>query len=263
MRFALIDNNRADAAPGLKARCPGCSQLVTAKCGSRRIWHWAHVSKQSCDRWWEETLWHRAWKNLFPVEWQEFIQINTHSGEKHIADIRTVHGLVLEFQHSPLDDIERMAREAFYNNMVWIVDASYRKNDYKRFAKGFPHFLRTHKAGMFLVPSPEKSLPINWTQSTKPVFFDFRGLETSVPPDNGRELLWCLLPGRTENYAVLVAFNRSDIIAETTSQGDLVDVLLKGHIQAANFLTLSRRQRQPQIPSPMQRRFPSGRGRRF
>ncbi len=259
--FALINNERADATPGLKGLCPNCSQNVTSKCGSRRIWHWAHVSKQACDSWWEETLWHRTWKSLFPIGWQEVILFDTQSGERHIADIRTSKGLVIELQHSPLASEERVSREKFYNNMVWVVDASHRKNDYKRFIKNFPRFFKTHKPGMFLVPSPEKSFPLDWVQSAKPVFFDFRGTDAPVPPDNGRELLWCLLPGRIENLGILVAFNRGDIIREATEQADLVEVLMKGHIEANNFLILSRRQRQPQIRMPFQR-YPAGRSRR-
>jgi len=55
-----------------------------------------------CDNWWEnETQWHRDWKNHFPVEWQEVVQI-AEDGEKHIADVKTSEGWVVEFQHSYL-----------------------------------------------------------------------------------------------------------------------------------------------------------------
>lgn len=245
MLIALIDNKRALAAPKLQGVCPGCQQPVTAKCGERRAWHWAHISKQECDRWWEETEWHRVWKGHFPLEWQEVILLDTQSREKHIADIRTKHGLVIEFQHSPLDPQERVARESFYKNMVWVIDAAHRKNDYKRFAKGFPKFLKTHRNGIFLVSFPDECFPANWAQSARPVFFDFRGIAPSDPPDNGRELLWCLLPGRVERYAVLIAFNRSDLVSEATEHSDLVEVLLKGRIEANNFLLLSRQRMQP------------------
>lgn len=89
-----------------------------------------------------------------------------------------------------------------------------------------------------------------WIESTKPVFFDYRGIAASEPPDNGRELLWCLLPGRVEKYAVLIAFNRNDIVSEATEHSDLVEVLLKGHIEARNFLLLSRPRTLPRSPIP-------------
>ena len=40
------------------------------------------------------------------------------SGEKHVADVNTQSGMVIEFQHSHLDPLERAARERFYGNMV-------------------------------------------------------------------------------------------------------------------------------------------------
>jgi competence protein CoiA len=243
MLIALVNNQRTLASSKLKGLCPGCQQPVTARCGEQRAWHWAHISNKECDSWWEETEWHRAWKSNFPLEWQEIILCDTHSGEKHIADVRTSHGLVMEFQHSPLDPQERAARESFYNNMVWIIDASHRKNDYKRFLKGFPQFRKTQQNGVFLVTFPDECFPADWVQSAKPVFFDFKGIAPSDPPDNMRELLWCLLPGRVENFAVVVAMNSKDIVSEATNHSDLVEVLQKGHIIAANFLLLSRQQK--------------------
>lgn len=75
---------------------------MTPKCGQLKVWHWAHRSIRSCDPWWEnETPWHRAWKNQFPADWQEKVH-RTDNGEKHVADVKTKSGVVLEFQHSPL-----------------------------------------------------------------------------------------------------------------------------------------------------------------
>lgn len=238
MLIALVNNQRALAAPKLKGLCPGCKEPVTARCGEQRAWHWAHVSKKNCDSWWEETEWHRLWKSKFPLEWQEIVLSDPQSGERHIADVRTAHGLVIEFQHSPLDAQERGAREAFYKNMVWVVDASHRKLDYRRFVKAIPQF-RKAQDGIFLVMFPEECLPATWVHSDKPVFFDFKGTAALDSPDQ-RELLWCLLPGRLEGYAVVVAMNRADIVSEATANSDLVEVLQKGHILAGNFLYLAK-----------------------
>ncbi len=258
MLIALIDGQRVSAAPRLKGLCPGCQQP-----GQQRAWHWAHDSKMECDSWWEETAWHRFWKSHFPLEWQEVILFDAQTGEKHIADVRTRHGLVMEFQHSPLDQQELVAREAFYKNMVWIVDASHRKNDYKRFIKGFPQFRQTPSKGVFLVATPEKCFPTNWIHSTKPVFFDFRGIEPSAPPDNGRELLWCILPGRIEGFTVLVAFNRGDLVGETTENSDLIEVLQGLYGRVRNFLIpprpVARRLPPPSRPYYGQRRYRSRR----
>lgn len=137
MLFALIDNNRIKAQPKLNGLCCCCSKPVIAKCGSRKIWHWAHKSKTDCDNWWEpETEWHRKWKSNYPAEWQEVVSFDEKTGEKHIADVKTFDNVVIEFQHSNISPKERTSREKFYTNMVWVVDGTRLKRDYSRFVKG-------------------------------------------------------------------------------------------------------------------------------
>lgn len=45
-------------------------------------------------------------------------------GEIHRADIKTPTGIVIEVQHSAMTDEERLSREAFYCNLVWVLDGS-------------------------------------------------------------------------------------------------------------------------------------------
>jgi hypothetical protein len=93
-----------------------------AKCGPRVIHHWAHAARKNCDPWWEnETEWHREWKSRFPEECRE-VSRTAPDGEIHRADIKTPTGIVIEVQHSAMTDEERESREAFYRNLVWIVD---------------------------------------------------------------------------------------------------------------------------------------------
>src|SRR5262245_8008532 len=102
MKFAVVEGERREAQPGLAGECPFCRDAMIAKCGEVRVWHWAHWGTRTCDRWWEpETEWHRAWKNHFPVGWQEKIH-TSEDGEKHFADVKTESGLVIEFQNSHL-----------------------------------------------------------------------------------------------------------------------------------------------------------------
>jgi competence protein CoiA len=101
---------------------------MVSKCGTRVIHHWAHAQKKSCDPWWEnETAWHRKWKNEFPSEWREVVHF-AEDGEKHIADVKTSKGITIEFQHSPMTDLERISREEFYRNLVWVIDGSFFKD---------------------------------------------------------------------------------------------------------------------------------------
>ena len=135
MRFAIIESHRREAEPGLSAACPSCGNAVIARCGDIRVPHWAHKGRRNCDPWWEnETEWHRAWKNEFSPDWQEVIH-TAQEGERHVADVKTETGMVIEFQHSHLKPEERVARETFYKKMVWVVDGTRRKRDATQFAK--------------------------------------------------------------------------------------------------------------------------------
>ncbi len=66
--------------------------------------------------------------------------------------MKTEQGFVIEFQHSPLDPQERAAREAFYQNMVWVVDGTRLKKDYPRFLEGRKHIKTGYKNGFFSSP---------------------------------------------------------------------------------------------------------------
>lgn len=90
MRFAMMDGRRVEAKPRQSGHCPICAKPMIAKCGTQVVWHWAHKGAR-CDDWWEpETAWHRAWKDEFPVEWQESV-CEGDGGQRHIADVLTGH----------------------------------------------------------------------------------------------------------------------------------------------------------------------------
>ena len=63
------------------------------------------------------------WKDAFPSNCQEIVQIDENTGEKHVADVKTPNGVVVEVQHSRISEDELHSREAFYGDMIWIVDA--------------------------------------------------------------------------------------------------------------------------------------------
>ena len=175
MKFALYGGERVEAEANLKgAVCQVCKAEVIAKCGDIKIHHWAHKSKRKCDHWWEnETQWHRDWKNQFSEDWQEEILYDSETGEKHIADIKTPNGLVVEFQHSFIDKDELSTRNTFYKNIIWIVDGTRRKTDEKKFEEALEW--RGWDSSRLLK---------DWTIFPKPVFFDF-----------GKPLLWGVSDG--------------------------------------------------------------------
>ena len=183
MRYAIVNGNKTEPAPKLLGYCQACESQMVPKCGQHVLWHWAHKSRKHCDKWWEsETEWHRTWKSIFPVEWQEVVQIDDTNHEKHIADVKTSKGLVIEFQHSPISLEEMESREKFYVNLVWVVDGCRNELDKNFFSLSLSK------------PSPEQpnEFPLRWWGSSK-LFHNWAGTRRAVYFDFGGDLLWKLL----------------------------------------------------------------------
>jgi hypothetical protein len=215
MKYALVNVQRQEAQPGLSAKCPGCEAPMVAKCGEVKIWHWAHLGKLDCGLLWEnETEWHRTWKGQFPAHWQEVFH-RAESGEKHIADVKTDQGWVLEFQYSFLKPEERRSRNSFYPKLVWVVDGTRRKRDKQQFSDTLKNGIRVvPNMNFYKVSLDGNTLLREWADSDAPVFFDF-----GPGPS-----LWWFLPkspnGKREfvgaySRAEFVAIHRNSVIKET------------------------------------------------
>lgn len=222
MKFALIDGTKAEAIKGAKGTCPICDSELIAKCGEIKVNHWAHKKIRNCDPWWEnETEWHRSWKNNFPESWQETILLDKQTGEKHIADIQTNQGFVIEFQHSHIDPQERTSRENFYKDMVWVVDGTRLKRDYPRFLKGRKNLRKTKRQRTFFVDFPEKCFPFTWLASSKPVIFDFRGTKPIEDSNDLKDDLYCLFPKENKREQVLSTISRKLFLNAINTYGTL------------------------------------------
>lgn len=209
MRFALADGERREAEPGLRGVCPVCGARMIPRCGEVYAAHWAHHRRRECDPWWEnETEWHRAWKNQFPSDWQEVIQ-RADDGEKHIADVKTEGGWVLEFQHSYIRPEERRSRDDFYGRLVWIVDGLRRKTDGPQFVaaynRGRPLFSGNPAR---MVSAEEGALFRDWVESATHVFFDFGG-----------DVIWWLMPRSDRRQAFVIPILRHQFIQLHRSGG--------------------------------------------
>lgn len=69
-----------------------------------------------------ETPWHRNWKLAFPTHYREKSFFSQAQNCRHRADIHTPCGTTIEFQHSPITLAELQSREAFYPNLIWVVN---------------------------------------------------------------------------------------------------------------------------------------------
>jgi competence protein CoiA len=203
MKFAVVNGERQQAQPDLSGACPACARPMVARCGEIKVWHWAHQGTRVCDPWWEnETEWHRAWKNRFPNDWQEVVH-KAENGEKHIADVKTDHGWVIEIQHSYLKPEERRSRNGFYKKLVWVVDGTRRKTDSKQFLKALNS--GTPLGSTFPIRRvllDECSLLREWGDTGTPVFFDFGG---------GPSLWWLFAKG-SSGCAYVAPFSREDFV---------------------------------------------------
>ncbi|HEY1060090.1 MAG TPA: competence protein CoiA family protein [Daejeonella sp.] len=213
MKFAIVDSKKVEAFKGAKGFCQSCGAEMIAKCGDFKINHWAHKKIRQCDTWWEtETEWHREWKGNFPIEWQEVIQFDSSTNEKHIADVRTDKGLVIEFQYSHINPVERRQRENFYKNMIWIVDGTRLQRDIPRFIKAQKDFVPIDIPKIFGVEFADECFPKNWLDSSVPVIFDFKG---EVPLDNtknNKTFLYCIFPIKIGWLTIFTEISRKALI---------------------------------------------------
>ncbi len=156
MQLALVGSKRVEAFPGGRGQCPTCGAAMVAKCGPRILHHWAHAGRRNCDPWWEnETEWHREWKNLFPAACRE-ISHTAPDGEIHRADVMTQTGIYIEVQHSAMTDAERISREAFYKNLIWVIDGQGFRSNFDVYHR-LPH------------PKSEVARDIVWAKATRPM----------------------------------------------------------------------------------------------
>lgn len=191
MILAKENGGLIQAKPGKRAICPACMEEVIAKCGEINAWHWSHKNDTECDSWSEpETIWHYNWKTLFPLDSIEVVKGN------HRADVEWM-GRVIEFQHSNISSEEIQEREFFYNNMIWVVDAS-------SFSENFVWY---HDAKYIRWKWLRKS----WFYAKKPLFFQI---------DNKEVLLVCKFTAKGFYYKSIGinAFKKEYLNLRLTSQ---------------------------------------------
>ena len=182
MRYALVDGERTEAQPRSRGVCQCCGGQTIAKCGEHVVWHWAHRRREDCDPWWEsETEWHRSWKDRFPLDWQEVVHRDPVTGEKHIADVKTPRGLVVEMQNSPIRPDEMRSREDFYNRIAGIVNGDRCGADGRRQTLDGSYF-NLGRSSHPICEDPlafpvewhgKSKLLHNWSKATAEVYFDF------------------------------------------------------------------------------------------
>jgi competence protein CoiA len=203
MKFALVNGQREEAQLNLSGECPGCGSPMVAKCGEIRTRHWAHLGRHVCDPWWEkETEWHRAWKDQFPVGWQEVVH-QAETGEKHISDVKTARGWVIEFQHSYLKPEERRSRDTFYPKLIWVVDGTRRKRDRTQLLNAWKEGVPVGSHSLVRRAFSDNCVLLReWAGSNAPTFFDFGEIQ----------VLWWLLAKTSDGPTYVAPYSRARFI---------------------------------------------------
>ena len=183
MKYALVEGIKKDAEPSLRGVCSYCGSEMIARCGRHKIWHWAHKSRAECDPWWEsEGEWHRSWKHHFPTDWQEVVHFDESTGEKHIADIKNPHGLVIEFQNSTMTQEERQSREKFYKEMIWVVNGNRGNLTDAYFNMGLSGPIQNDPLAYQISWMGRGKFLENWGEAEAKVYLDF-----------GKDVVWRLV----------------------------------------------------------------------
>lgn len=233
MKLALVDNVRAEPAPNLRGKCCLCGDDMIAKCGQYLRWHWAHKGRITCDPWKEsETDWHRYWKDAFPVDCQEVVHADDRTQEKHIADVKTVGGFVVEIQHSPISEMEARSREDFYREMIWIVDARHLAG---WFSIGMARDLASCSPMMYQIEwRGTGRLLEKWSKSGVHVYFDVMNSARDYEEDEGKlwflpcatitpvekRVLWRLLEFDATDKTGLIAPVQAEAVIEAVMNGE-------------------------------------------
>ena len=104
--------------------CPHCGGKVILKNGLINIPHFAHIQKD-CGYFEYKGMskWHLDWQSNFPQAQREVIKKCQETGEKHIADTVNARGTVIEFQNSSISLKEKLSRDSFYDEIIWVVNA--------------------------------------------------------------------------------------------------------------------------------------------
>lgn len=217
--YAIVNGVRmhiSEVARKQHGVCPVCQSELVARKGDVRAEHWWHVNGKRCDAWYQpKGPWHCYWQNMFPKEWQEVVVEKEVDGlvVRHIADVKTERGVILEVQYSPISIEDIAIRERFYNNMLWLVNMRRTETDSNVLA-----VLKRNEAVDFgsihawVVTEQGLSETQKWYHAQKPVVFDFFG--DFMTPES-EEDLYCLLPrvDSIDEVRICIQVERCGLIA--------------------------------------------------
>jgi competence protein CoiA len=233
MLYATVEGIKKNASPGNKGECPFCQNEMVAKCGEFKSWHWAHKKINSCDAWYKpETEWHRKWKQIFGIDNCEVIQ--KRNEQKHIADILTTYGRIIELQNSPINLETLESREEFYgHNMIWIINGThfaqnfmirlFQATEYDTYSPEFDRFSKIHGFTTNYKPSIEENKERFLWKRPKEVW---GYAKAQVYIDFGSEFLFLVKEGLGCSKGIGVSVTKKQFIIDNGGDESLVSTVI-------------------------------------
>ena len=125
--------------------------------------------------------------------------------------------MVIEFQHSPIAQLEMEGREAFYENLIWVVDGDRGSGDPSYFSIGLE---TTEPASFdplayFLKWWGKSRLLHNWVTATSEVYIDF----------GHEDRIWKLAHFEPDNNVAVVMPTAIKWFVEACSSGEPIPLV--------------------------------------
>ncbi len=203
-----------------EAFCPCCKKPLLLRAGNVRRAHWAHLTAESCDEWWEkESEWRNKWVHkLCELPNVDIENVIEKDGAKHFYDARFNESLVVICRRKKIPANQLINREDFFGDMVWLVDG--RTSEYQEYVQFMYSRKRIKIEGILdgqmckMWFYPNSRLFNRWRDSQRPVVFDF------LSHSNGEvEALLCMLPRGQMHGFVFLVFSRESFMEQLSNRG--------------------------------------------
>lgn len=140
------------------------------------------------------------------------------STEIHRADVKTPTSLVLEFQHSPISDEDKISREDFYQNMFWIVDL-HKKQWINKLSKAI---YADDEFGNHCCVNTQEIFPAEWLNRNVFVIFDYKGTKSE---NSTLDDLICIVPViEKKQFSYIYHLNRELFVKGITDNSVVIEL---------------------------------------
>lgn len=211
---------RGEKGHAPEAFCPCCKKPLLLRAGEVRRAHWAHLTAESCDEWWEkESEWRNKWLHeLCKSSNVDIENVIEKDGVKHFYDARYNESLVVICRRKKIPANQLVNREDFFGDMVWLVEGG--MSEYQEYIQFMYSPKRIKIEGILdeqmckMWFYPNTRLFSRWRDSLRPVVFDFLSASQGEV-----ENLLCMLPKGQVRGFVFLELSRKSFMEHLSNNG--------------------------------------------